>query len=319
MKKFFHASSPMLKEALLSLILIAVVVLPFITFAKHRKDMYVWSGANVHGANGSAQHPYATISDALNNAGDDVDVHVAAGTYREKITIPHGVKVFGDGRDEVVIDPDGNHGATVTMKDDTEINKVTIKGQENGIFVKENAEVSIVECSIEDSEEDGIKIESGKVSDSRKVSITESSITENGRSGIYAKKRRLVIIDSEISDNERDGVDIAAGSRVWMEGDKIKGNDGVGLKLVLDGSEIWSKNNSIRSNHKDGVEINAYGAQGRIDFKKSKIMENGRYAIARNMRSHGKLSIWNGVTIDSEKSTFLNNKSGIISPITIIY
>lgn len=319
MKRFSLKPSGMFKEALLSLILLAVVVVPFFTFAKHRKDVYVDSGASSHQADGSANHPYVTISDALEHANDDTDVHVAKGTYREKITIPEGVKVFGSDQDEVIIDPDGHSGAAVTMKDDTEINKMTVKGNEIGILVRDHTEASIVECSIEDADKDGVKIESGKVSDSQKVSISDSSITGNGRSGIYAKKRRLVIIGTEVIDNGRDGVDIAAGSRVWMEGNKIKDNDGVGIKLVLDGSEIWTKNNTIRDNRKDGVEINAYGGQGRVDLKKSKILENGRYAIARNMRAYGSMAVWNGVTIDSEKSAYSGNKSGIISPVTRLY
>lgn len=319
MKSFISGRISGKKEALLSLILLSVVILPFFTFAKHRKDVYVEAGASSSGANGSSAHPYTSISDALDHADDDTDVHVAKGTYREKITIPDGVRVFGADREDVVIDPDGHSGATVTMKDDTEINKVTIKGQENGILVKDHTEASIVECSIEDSEKDGIKIESGKISDSQKVSITDSMIEDSGRSGIYAKKRRLVIINSEIRGSEKDGIDIAAGSRVWMEGNKINDNNGVGIKVVMDGSEIWTKKNTIRDNHKDGFEVNSYGANGRVDIKKAKITGNGRFAIARNMRSAGPSSVWKGLTVDDEKSTFSGNKSGTISPVARLY
>jgi hypothetical protein len=310
------------KEALLSLVMLSVVVLPFFAFASkksHAKDVYVNISANEKNADGTMEHPYASISKALEKAKDNTNVHVAKGIYKERITIPSGVKVFGSGEKEVFIKSDSNNNAAVTMKNDTEINKVTIKGGHNGILVKEDTKVSIVDCVVSDANSDGIKIESGKVSDSKKVSISKTTISGSGKSGIFSEKRRLILIDNEIKNNNKEGVDISRGSSVWMEKNEIKDNDGSGVKLVLDGSYIWTKSNTINNNKKQGFEINSYGQSGKIDINKSKITKNGKFGIARNQRISAPIGVWNGLTINQKNSTISGNDSGSISGVARLF
>jgi hypothetical protein len=310
------------KGASLSFIMLAVVILPFFAFASkksHTKDMYVDISANEKNADGTASHPYTSIAKAMDKANDNTNVHVAKGTYRERITIPSGVKVFGSSVKEVFIKSDSNNNAVVTMKNDTEINKVTIEGGHNGILVKEDTKVSIIDCSIKKAISDGIRVESGKVSDSKKVSISGNLITENNKSGIYSEKRRLILIDNEISNNNKEGIDIEKGATVWMEKNNIKNNDGTGVKLVLDGSYIWTKNNTVKNNGKQGFEINSYGQTGKIDITKSKILDNSKFGIVRNQRVSAPAGVWNGLTINQTNSTLAGNNSGSISSVARLF
>ncbi|EKD46946.1 MAG: hypothetical protein ACD_67C00006G0001, partial [uncultured bacterium] len=204
------------------------------------------------------------------HADKNTDVHVAKGVYVDNIEIPKGVRIFGSDENDVIIRAKSKKKVVVSMKDNTEINKVTIEKGNEGIWVKEDASVSIIKTIVKDNKETGIRIASGSTKKKEAVNITDSVIKDNGRAGIFSQKRRLVLINNEISSNESDGVDIAKGSSAWIEDNKFKDNDGSGLKLTLDGSDIWTKSNSYRDNKHSGIEINAFGAAGRVDINKSR-------------------------------------------------
>jgi len=303
-------------EVIGSLVLIALFVIPLLSFAGGRKDIYV--SANAKGIeDGSAKHPYRTISEALVHADKKTDVHVLKGSYEDNIEIPKGVRIFGSGSDDVTIRSRSSKKVVVSMKDDTVIDGVTIKKGKNGIWIKGDAEVSIVDCVIRDNESDGIKIAKGSTKHD-KVSITNSRIEDNGKSGIYSGKRRIVLINNEIIGNDKDGIDLAAGASAWMEKNEIKENDKSGIKLTLDRSDIWMKNNSIRDNEREGIEINAYGGTGRIDVNKAKIIGNENFGIAKISRAAFSHSIWNGLTIHDTK-IIDGNKKGSISAVISIF
>jgi hypothetical protein len=303
-------------ELLGALLLIVVFMGPLLAFAGGRGNIYV--DAKATGAqDGSAARPYKTISEALKHSDKRTDVHVAKGEYKENIEIPKGVRIFGSDEDQVIITASNDDNSVVVMKDESRINKVTIRKGKSGIRVKEDAKVSIIECIIKDNDDDGITIEEGSVKKSRSVSITENVIKDNGRSGIFSKERRLVLIDNEVSGNNSDGIDIAAGSSAWIEDNRIKDNEGSGLKLTLDGSNIWTKSNSFRENDNEGVEINSFGKAGRIDINKSKFSGNEKFAIARINRIGTGTSIWNGLTVQTN-TTFENSKKGNVSPVIFV-
>jgi hypothetical protein len=299
------------------ILLLVVFVGPIFAFASHRSDMYVDVSASGT-QDGSVSHPFKTITEALKHSSSKTDVHVAKGEYKENISIPKGVKVFGSDKNDVIIKADDTDKSVVTMYTNSEINKVTVKKGTNGIKVKNGAKVSIIKCIIRDNDNDGIKIEEGPVWDTRMVSITDSTIKDNGRSGIFSKKRRLVIMDNEISGNDSDGVNIEAGSKVWLQDNKIKDNSGSGMSLTLDGSDIWTKSNTLRGNGHDGIEINAYGKNGRIDINKSFFVGNAGYGVSRIQRAFFPASVWSGLTVQKNVNFDSNDKGTTSSVIRVV-
>ncbi len=308
---FKNALKKPLVEFIGGILLIAVFMAPFLSFASGRHDIYV-DGSKKGAETGSTSKPYHTISEALVRANDHTNVHIAKGTYEDNIEIPKGVRIFGSSASDVVIKAKSHKRVVVSMKDKTQINKVTIENGNEGIWIKKDAEVSIIKCVVKNNEKDGIKIESGSTKKDNAVNITDSVITENGRAGIFSRKRRVVLINNEISNNDSDGVDIAAGSSAWIEENRIKNNDGSGLKLTLDGSDIWTKSNSYRSNGHDGIEVNAYGAYGRIDVNKSRFVDNKHYGVVRIARVPVYGSVWNGLTFQAN-NVFEQTNQGAIS------
>jgi hypothetical protein len=301
-------------EIIASLTLVVCGIIPALGFASSGSDIYVDDSANGT-QNGSVSHPYKTISEALKHADEGDDIHVAAGIYKDNIEIPEGVDVFGDSAKSVTIKAKDDDESVVVMNHKTEINKVTIEGGRYGVNVKKKSKVSIVECVIRENEKDGVIVRAtSDVKDKYKVSITENIIKNNDKNGIYAQKSRLILIDNEITENENDGVGIEGGTKAWIKDNKIKDNDGSGMKLTLDGSELWLKSNSIRSNDREGVEVNAYGGYGLIDINRGSIVENDRYGVARIARKNISSSVWNNLRINAS-TDFWGNKSGNVSPV----
>ncbi len=256
------------------------VALPMFAFSSHTHKLYVDDSASGT-QDGSKDHPYKTISEAISKAHGKTEIHVSNGTYKENITLKSDLEIYGEDKDSTIIKADKDSESVVTMKDDTVINKVTVKGGTNGIKVRDDAKASIIKCVIKDNDRDGIKIESDGTGDSRKVSISKNTIKDNGWSGIYAGRRNLSIMDNDIYKNSKDGIDIAKGSKAWIEDNTIKDNRGSGMKLAIDGSDIWTKDNNLRSNRREGLEVSFKGIAGRINIAKSKFRNNGRYGIAR--------------------------------------
>lgn len=62
---------------------------------------YVAADAPAEGADGTREHPYPTISEALAAAGDGGTVAVAAGDYAEPLTLPSNVRLGGRCADQV--------------------------------------------------------------------------------------------------------------------------------------------------------------------------------------------------------------------------
>lgn len=305
------------REVLAGLALAVLLVVPVFVFGG-ADEIFVDKDAKGE-EKGTESKPFHTVSEALKKADSGTIVRVKNGTYKENITIPKGVDVVSDSakREKVIIESDNDDKPTVTMKNNTAIKHITIKGGRHGVKVLEDAKVHIFDAVIKDSDRDGIHIESGPRNKKHRILIDESTIKNNDRAGIFSEKRYIVLLDSEIENNGSDGIDFAAGVEAWLEDNRFGDNRGSGAKLVLDGSSIFGKKNGFRNNKREGLEVSAFGAAGTIEIKRSAFVGNNRYGMARvgrtpaGMRMFGNLSF--GIGINS--SRFDNNTLGSVSNI----
>jgi Right handed beta helix region len=305
------------KEVWIGLVLAAFLAVPVFVFGG---SGVIFVDKDASGAeNGTATHPYHTISEALKNAEEGTEVHIKNGTYKENITIPKGVDVVGDSgkREKVTIESDNNDKPTVTMKNNTAIKHITVKGGRHGVRVLEDARVHILDAVIKKSDRDGVHIDSAPRDNKHRVLIDETTISDNDRAGIFSEKRYIILLDSEIISNGSDGLDLAAGTKAWLEDNRFNDNKGSGAKFVLDDASIFGKKNGFRNNRREGLEVNAFGASGTIELKRSAFVKNNRYGVARiartaaGMRMFGNLSFGIGIN----DSRFDNNILGSISPV----
>lgn len=317
LKNSFKKAKVRHAEALGSILLVALFTLPFLSFASHENKIYV--NASASGTeDGSKDHPYKTIKEALKHSNKNTEVHVSKGTYRENIEIPAGTEIHGSERDEVFIKGDDDD-PVITMNGGTKIVGVTVENGEYGVEIDEGDSATIVDCIIRKNDKDGVRIKKGAVAEKDKVIITDSDISDNGRSGISSEKRKIVISKNLISKNDSDGIFLMRGTNAWISGNAIKDNDGSGMKLELDGSQIFTKSNLYSENHREGIEINSFGATGKIDIAQSKIRHNGRWGIARVQRVAAPASIWNGLTVQLPNVPMFGNASGNISQVIRIF
>lgn len=294
------------------LMLLAIVILPIVALAGQEKKIYVNDGASGT-QNGSKDHPYKTIKEALKHADKNTQVEVAKGTYRENIEIPKGTEIHGSGQDEVFIKGDDDE-PVVKMKDNTKIVGVTVEKGEYGIEVSGNGSAIIVDCIVRRNEKDGIKIKAGDTEKKHQVEIISSSVYDNGRAGIYSEKRKLVIMKSWIAKNDNDGIALSAGVNAWIEKNSFEKNGASGAVFVLDGSNVTAKKNLFANNKKGGMEINSFGASGRIEISSSSIKHNGGWGIARIQRTGGGAA-WGGFVVRQPGVDIFDNGDGNISPV----
>jgi hypothetical protein len=307
----FETSKINLKRVFLAFLALAVIM-PFLTFAGSSKKLYVDYRASGT-QNGSSSHPYKTITQALKKADKNTKVFVSDGTYRENLVVPKSVEILGEGRDKTFIKAKSDDDSAVYLNGGAQLYKLTIKDGKNGVKVADGGRVKIIKCRIEDNDRDGVIIYSGKLNDSNKVTISETDIRDNGRNGIFSEKRNLVIYESDIDKNGSDGASFAAGTKAWIEGTNFRENSGSGLKVKLDGSEIYTKNNAYYNNDREGVEVNANGAAGRVDLKQSRFINNANYGVSRVQRAVFSENIWKGLTV--EGAIFSETEKGEISRI----
>ena len=302
------------------IVLVAAILImsavPALTFSSKTKDLYVNADAGDH-QDGSKKHPYETISQAIYKAKGRTDIHVSNGEYEENITIKKNVKIFGEDKKKTVIKAEKDKWATVTMKDDSEIDDFTIKNGKIGIWVESHDSAKIINCIVKDNDRDGIFIEKSDTKKSHEVLISKTEVKDNGWSGIFSNgPRRVIIMESEILYNNRDGVDLARGTSAWIAENSIRENKGSGLKLAIDGSDIWTKNNNIRENKREGLEVSFFGGAGRINIKKSKFVDNNFYGIARLQRAGGiNYGLWNKYLTFEDKVEYWDNGKGSLSPV----
>jgi hypothetical protein len=293
-------------------LLLLAVVLPSFSFAGNVKHFYVDDNASGT-QNGSSQHPYKTIGQALKHAGNDDEVHVAKGMYEENIEIPYSVKMYGADEDNTIIKAKNKNKPVVVMNHKTTLDKFTIKGGE-GVYVSRWSRAAIIHCIVTDSRKDGVRVRNADTSDKFTVSIVKSEIKNSNRTGVFAEKRKMVIMNSVIHDNGSDGADLADGSQAWIDDNNFRDNDGSGLKVALDNSSILvASGNIFRDNKHEGVEVNAYGKTGTMNIRNSKFINNDHYGIARIARvASVPNTVWSGLT--QAGNTFTRNAKGDVSP-----
>ncbi|OIP59939.1 MAG: hypothetical protein COZ29_03135 [Candidatus Moranbacteria bacterium CG_4_10_14_3_um_filter_45_9] len=306
------------KEVFIGLAVAFIIAVPVFVFGS-AKVIFVDKDANGT-EDGTSNHPYQSISKALDHAKGGTEVRIKNGKYKENITIPKDVKVVGESeeRDKVIIKAKNENKPAVEMKDESKLSYVTIKGGRHGIRIMEDAKAHLYNVVVKDSNRDGIHIDAAKTDKRHRILLDTVEITRNDRAGIFAEKRFIVLINSYITLNKSDGVDFAMGTEAWLENNSFSGNKGSGLKLVLDGSEIWSKKNNIRNNSREGVEVSTYGAIGNIGFKKATIVKNGRYGIARVARTVAGVSAFGGLQQGTGVNVNRIDQNGIGSVSSVI-
>lgn len=256
-------------------------------------DFFVDSANNTAAEDGSETNPFSTIGEAVSAAANlslnNPSIFIRKGTYQECTEIDEPLGLYGESKDNVIIDATGCSDG-ISIKDDAYIEKLTIKKGSEGIDIDSSAQATIKDVTVKEAKKIGIVIRKGSTKDSDKVVIENSTISDGGGKGIYILKRRVEIENNEIKGNKEEGIDIRAGVRGSIKNNSIEKNKESGIELILGSTKLKISGNSIKKNKASGVTNQFYKENkkvGDVTLSKNKIKDNSKYGLNCQTPSKG--------------------------------
>jgi hypothetical protein len=258
---------------------------------------------------GSEADPFGSVKEALEEISEHggKTILVRAGKYDEAFTLPKGVSLLGEKRDEVWI------RGSVRMEHDSEVRNLSFTGRGN-IIVSGNADVVIKNIHIKDVALVGIIAEVGD----GKLSISDSVI-EGARKGLYIQKgRELVIKDSEVSSNREEGLDIRNQVSGSITESRFRDNNESGIEVILGASKILIRSNTFKGNGSSGIAtqfLSGEDRKGDVRIEDNGLEGSSNYGIDCRIPGGGPPAgdyFLNSLRI--EGNTYKSNRKGDIAP-----
>ena len=209
----------------ITLVFIETNSIPIITATDDGNIIYV-DDDNIEGPwDGSLEHPYCFIQQAIDNASYGDTIFVYPGRYKENIVIDKIITLIGEDRNTTIIDGMGRDSVIYLSA-----NRVSISG-----FTIQNSGSNCKDAGI-------------SIQDSRDCDIEDNVICDNNYYGIWLENSSdSKIIDNIISDNKFIGIDIWYSNNCSIIGNNISDNSLAGLSIYESNSNNVI-NNVIRYN-----------------------------------------------------------------------
>jgi parallel beta-helix repeat protein len=201
---------------------------------------YVDDNYNIETPGWQIDH-FDNIRDAISASSSGYRIVVYAGTYNERLTIPHQLDIFGEERDITIIDGGDSEDVLVLNAENINISHFTIRDSGN------SANNSI------------IKVNNGN------AIITDNRIT-SGRQGIFIENcNNNLIYDNVITSNSGDGIYLNNSDGNEITYNSITSNVN-GLSLYDSSNNKIENNSAINSNSENGIFLNQTSNNNDIYF-----------------------------------------------------
>ncbi len=285
-------------------------------------DIYVDKDNETGIEDGSADHPYDTISEgiaaALENDKDDRKVYVAGGEYEEQITVGKYVELYGKGDNRTIINGK-NKKYAVKMKDHSAIKDMRVYKGKTGILVDENVKAEIEDCKIKSSKKIGVEILKSDRNDSEKVTIEDSKIYKSNGKGLYIKKGKIELVDNKICDNDEEGIDMRSKVKGTIKNNEIYDNGESGIELIVKKADLKISKNEIKGNESSAINTQFYSGNvqlGEIEIEKNGLARSDKYGIDCSNPSGGIFSAdYFSNSMSLKENVYFENRLGNYSPI----
>lgn len=281
---------------------------PHINSSAKSYDAYVDKGYDKDDADGSSDKPYKTIEKAIEKLGSKGgSIYVENGTYTETLSLKKDMDLFGQSKNKTIIQ------GTITTEGNNKIEDLTISGGSYGISALGKIEVS--NCKIRNSSKIGIDLLGGD----KEASISNSTISGNGK-GIYVQRKRSISISgNSVYGNKEEGIDLREKINGTITKNEIFENGEGGIEVILGGSTVKISNNSIKKNKASGIASQFYSfieKTGSINITNNNLSNNGHFGLTCGIPSGGKPSAeyWKE-SIELRENTIENNKKGAVNEI----
>jgi nitrous oxidase accessory protein NosD len=273
------------KKKLTALFISVVFLLPACSRSSSY-DIYVNKDATGSAENGSQEHPFKTISAALDYIDDhdldDQKVYIKNGTYKESIRVERGTELYGQDKKDTVIDADDGKHAIEFDSTNSTIEDMTIENAKStNVVVDKKSKVEIKNCRIRDAGKYGIEVKESDSSDKHKFTIENSEVTDSKKQGIYVMKRRIKISKNEIIGNDEEGIDLHQAVKGSVSNNTIKKNKESGIEAILAGANLNIKKNKITENKKQGITIQVYSTKkgGKVKLWHNTVQKNKAHGV----------------------------------------
>jgi parallel beta-helix repeat protein len=199
-----------------------------------------------------------TLQAAIDKARSGDTVFVKAGVYNESIRFKNGVKLIGEGMDEVTIWYDTQLGHVIESRDCQSgiISGLTIEhrgqnkeGTERASILVSNSCIEITHCRIRNSLYDGIYVTGGN------ANISKCTLESNAKSGIVidGNDTTATVTYNTCKLNEKQGIFFLNGARGQVENNMCENNKENGIAIKGKRTDITIKGNHCRANDKFGI------------------------------------------------------------------
>jgi parallel beta-helix repeat protein len=217
---------------------------------------------------GTKEHPYNKIQDAIDIAYVGYTVFVKEGTYNENIVIHKTIKLDGENRTNTIINGNGTGHVIEISAPNVRVSGFTVQNSGKLEFdagIKTLTLDSYVDINNNIVRNNQIGIFLNYAFENSKATVENNIIMEN-KQGIYSHwSNNNLIKNNEIYDNEDHGIECIRSFYPRIVGNSIKNNGKYGIYLRGSSNEGMIKNNEIEENL-GGIII--------VDSNKNKINKN---------------------------------------------
>ncbi|MBM3212601.1 DUF1565 domain-containing protein [Candidatus Poribacteria bacterium] len=216
---------------------------------------------------------FRNIKEAIDKASLGDIIIIAAGEYKQNVTINKGIELRGAGSDKTKI----IGSVIVENADPVKIEGFTIEGQ------GDNAHFGVW-CS-------------------NSSLMIENNIIFGYHHGIGSESSKLVIKNNSVTRNFNVGIQFATSKSTLIEGNNIEKNVGTGIRIALSENNISITDNIISGN---SVGIECVQSSPKI---RKNLIEGNQIAIQSNQESNPDLGLDN----DFGYNVFANNSTLIVN------
>ena len=218
-----------------------------ISISAEESTIYVDDDNSIGPWDGSIQHPYNSITDALNVAANNQPIFVCSGIYKESITINKNVKITGENKNETII-----------------------KGS---IEIQENSDVIFSQFSITKNDQSSSDSAAITLNQTEKTQIFDNIITEHNIGILLIEGSNNNLIKQNRITQNNIGLDICSSSLNLIYGNQIVKNQNTNIILYHSKQNVItqnlirnSENNLQFHTSKDSVNQNYWGSSKNIQF-----------------------------------------------------
>ncbi|MFA5926349.1 MAG: right-handed parallel beta-helix repeat-containing protein [Parcubacteria group bacterium] len=281
-------------------------------------NFYVDANSSQEVQDGTQNYPWKTITQATDYIREHglkkERVYISRGTYNESITLRNHTRLYGENKENTIIDAGGKSAGIYFESTKSTIKDITVRNANNNLIVDRKSKVTVENCEMKDSAIVGIEIKKGSNRKSYVFTMTNSSVNGGKKYGIYASARRISLKGNYIHKNGEEGVDLHDGIKGTIRNNRIEDNGESGIELILAGTNLTIQSNDIKNNDAQGIGVQVYSSKkGKVNIKKNTITGNGKYGIkfirfASSLRDKFVTFIKKNVKLS--KNTIRNNDDG---------